>query len=93
MTDSIFSKFNFIKRLTSGGKPMSKKDKKQTQIQTLSSEGTSSTPCPDQVRELAYYKWEEACKKAEEAGEPRPNGDGAEYWLQAERELSEASEA
>jgi hypothetical protein len=86
MTD-IFSVFRFIRRLTLGGNPVAKEEKKknQNQTQTLSSQGEG--PCPTQVRELAYYKWEEACKKAEEAGEPRPNGDGSQYWLEAEQEL------
>jgi hypothetical protein len=32
----------------------------------------------DDIRQLAYRKWEEA---------GRPDGDGTEFWLQAEREL------
>lgn len=35
----------------------------------------------DDVRQLAYRKWEEA---------GRPDGDGAEFWLEAERELKDA---
>ena len=35
----------------------------------------------DDIRRLAYRKWEEA---------GRPEGDGSEYWLQAERELKHA---
>ena len=35
----------------------------------------------DDIRQLAYRKWEEA---------GRPEGDGAEFWLQAERELKHA---
>lgn len=33
-----------------------------------------------QLRELAYYKWEQA---------GRPAGDGVQFWLQAEAELSD----
>lgn len=35
----------------------------------------------DDIRQLAYRKWEEA---------GRPEGDGTEFWLQAERELKHA---
>ena len=35
----------------------------------------------DDIRQLAYRRWEEA---------GRPEGDGTEYWLQAERELKHA---
>ena len=40
-----------------------------------------SIPAPthDQIRELAYRKWETA---------GRPAGDGVEFWLAAERELA-----
>ena len=37
-----------------------------------------SVPTPDEVRELAYAKWEAAGS---------PPGDGSEFWLQAEKEL------
>jgi hypothetical protein len=33
----------------------------------------------DRIRELAYLKWEAA---------GYPNGDGVDFWLQAEEELS-----
>jgi hypothetical protein len=36
-------------------------------------------PTDEQLRELAYRKWEEA---------GHPPGDGTEFWLAAERELS-----
>lgn len=36
-------------------------------------------PTEEQVRDLAYRKWEEA---------GHPPGDGAEFWLAAERELA-----
>lgn len=39
----------------------------------------AAAPTADQIRRLAYEKWETAgC----------PTGDGAEYWLAAERELA-----
>jgi hypothetical protein len=34
--------------------------------------------CQDEIRLRAYQKWEAAGK---------PNGDGIEFWLEAEREL------
>ncbi len=37
-----------------------------------------AAPAADQIRELAYAKWEAA---------GRPAGDGAEFWLMAEAEL------
>jgi hypothetical protein len=36
----------------------------------------------DQLRESAYYKWEQA---------GRPNGDGSEFWLAAEKEEQDKS--
>ena len=41
--------------------------------------------CEDEIRELAYQKWEEAgC----------PSGDGHDFWLEAEREvIAERSDA
>lgn len=47
--------------------------------QTLSTEGTG-TCCQTTVRELAYSKWEDA---------GRPEGDGVEYWVEAEKEVQE----
>lgn len=38
----------------------------------------AAAPSADQIRELAYAKWEAA---------GRPAGDGAEFWLLAESEL------
>jgi hypothetical protein len=38
----------------------------------------NSQPTPDDIRQLAYEKWEAAGK---------PPGDGSEFWLQAEKEL------
>lgn len=35
----------------------------------------------DDIRRLAFRRWEEA---------GRPDGDGTEFWLQAERELKHA---
>ncbi len=35
----------------------------------------------EDIRQLAYRRWEEA---------GRPDGDGTEFWLQAERELKHA---
>jgi hypothetical protein len=40
--------------------------------------GTGSPPTPDEIRQLAYEKWEAAGK---------PPGDGTDFWLQAEKEL------
>ena len=37
-----------------------------------------SLPTPDEIRQLAYAKWEAAGK---------PPGDGSDFWLQAEKEL------
>ena len=37
-----------------------------------------SVPTPDEIRQLAYAKWETAGK---------PPGDGSDFWLQAEKEL------
>ena len=37
-----------------------------------------SVPTPDEIRQLAYAKWEAAGK---------PPGDGSDFWLQAEKEL------
>jgi hypothetical protein len=39
---------------------------------------TRSLPTPDEIRQLAYAKWEAAGK---------PPGDGSDFWLQAETEL------
>ncbi len=39
---------------------------------------TPSLPTPDDIRQLAYDKWEAA---------GRPPGDGSDFWLQAETEL------
>jgi len=39
---------------------------------------TRSLPTADEIRQLAYEKWEAAGK---------PPGDGSEFWLQAEKEL------
>ncbi len=39
---------------------------------------TGSRPTPDEIRQLAYEKWEAAGK---------PSGDGSDFWLQAEKEL------
>lgn len=36
-------------------------------------------PDEDAVRELAYHLWEEA---------GRPEGDGVDFWVRAEQELS-----
>lgn len=38
----------------------------------------------EQLRELAYLKWEQA---------GRPPGDGIQFWLQAEAELSDSPKA
>jgi len=37
-----------------------------------------AVPTPDEIRQLAYAKWEAAGK---------PCGDGSDFWLQAEKEL------
>ena len=37
-----------------------------------------SVPTPDEIRQLAFEKWEAAGK---------PPGDGSDFWLQAEKEL------
>jgi hypothetical protein len=37
-----------------------------------------SVPTSDEIRQLAYEKWEAAGK---------PPGDGSDFWLQAEKEL------
>lgn len=37
-----------------------------------------SVPTPDEIRQLAYEKWEAAGKAP---------GDGSDFWLQAEKEL------
>lgn len=37
-----------------------------------------SVPTPDEIRRLAYAKWEAA---------GRPPGNGSDFWLQAEKEL------
>jgi len=44
---------------------------------------SSSMPtlCENQVRELAYSLWEEA---------GRPEGDGVQFWLQAEEKLKKS---
>lgn len=44
-----------------------------------SSPGVTRAISDDLVRERAYLLWEEA---------GRPEGDGVEFWLMAERELS-----
>lgn len=68
---------------------------------TLTAEPNHEAECPDQtqshpgqerpaddfsmaVRELAYYKWEAA---------GFPEGDGFDFWLQAEREIRAAQPA
>lgn len=38
----------------------------------------------DQLRESAYYKWEQA---------GRPSSDGQEFWLAAEKESQEKSKS
>jgi DUF2934 family protein len=43
---------------------------------TVSPQPSVSTP--DEIRQLAYAKWEAAGK---------PPGDGSDFWLQAEKEL------
>jgi len=47
----------------------------------MNSAKTSTRPAPDenQVRARAYALWEEA---------GRPEGDGTQFWLEAEQELS-----
>jgi hypothetical protein len=41
-----------------------------------------ATSCEDKIRDLAYEKWQASgC----------PEGDGVEFWLEAEREISSAS--
>lgn len=43
-----------------------------------------SHPCYEHVRELAYFKWQQAgC----------PDCDGVEFWLAAETEIREPAEA
>jgi len=42
-------------------------------------QGTQGQIAEDKIRELAYYKWEEA---------GRPPGDGRQFWEEAERELA-----
>ena len=37
------------------------------------------TPCEEKIRELAYRKWQIA---------GRPEDDGIDFWLQAERDLA-----
>ena len=39
---------------------------------------TRALPTSDEIRQLAYEKWEAAGK---------PPGDGSDFWLQAEKEL------
>jgi len=41
-----------------------------------------SVRTPDEIRQLAYEKWEAA---------GRPPGDGSDFWLQAEKELLDRS--
>jgi hypothetical protein len=41
---------------------------------------TSRRPAQEEIRTLAYAKWVDA---------GRPPGDGAHFWLEAERELSQ----
>lgn len=41
--------------------------------------GNPTGVCEQSVRELAYQKWEEA---------GRPEGDGVQFWLDAEKELT-----
>lgn len=44
----------------------------------------AAMPCEDKIRDFAYQKWQAA---------GRPEGDGMEFWLEAERELaSQASQ-
>jgi len=79
-----------ITRLTLGEEDVATTTEKKTRTrktgtcdvnttQTLSTEGTG-TCCQTAVRELAYSKWE---------GAGRPDGDGVEYWVEAEKEVQE----
>lgn len=61
----------------------------KAQLSAASCERTTSQDCPEQVccekvRELAYYKWEQA---------GYPSGDGVDFWLQAEADVQETAEA
>lgn len=62
----------------------------KAQLSAASCERTTSADCPEKVccekvRELAYYKWEQA---------GYPSGDGVDFWLQAETQAqAEAGEA
>lgn len=54
-------------------------DPEQTQDDTAEQQ-----QCCGQIRESAYYKWEAAgC----------PCGDGVEFWLQAETEITDEGES
>jgi hypothetical protein len=43
---------------------------------------TRALPTSDEIRQLAYEKWEAAGK---------PPGDGSDFWLQTEKELVDRS--
>lgn len=77
VTDSISKVFRLV-----GGK-VSAGPRKPTQGETPAAvEATDvapPTPTEEQIRELAYRKWEAA---------GHPSGDGVEFWLAAERELT-----
>jgi DUF2934 family protein len=45
----------------------------------LNTTKTPGRPSDDQIRARAYFLWEQA---------GRPGGDGLQFWLEAERELS-----
>jgi hypothetical protein len=40
---------------------------------------TTKLPSEDEIRERAYFLWEEAGS---------PDGDGVDFWVRAERELT-----
>lgn len=61
-----------------GGSAIPQAVLEQQDVVLPGSEMAGMTPAEDQIRELAYRKWEEA---------GRPAGDGVDFWLGAERDL------
>jgi Protein of unknown function (DUF2934) len=58
-------------------KSAARKMKPQPEISQIENP-VNHTTTDEQVRQLAYLKWEAA---------GRPDGDGIDYWLEAEQEL------
>jgi len=50
-------------------------------LRTENGNGAEENGADDTIRNLAYRKWEAAGK---------PDGDGLDFWLEAERELNES---